>query len=554
MHGVQGCLGRRSIPRTWLFPQISAPARAPSPPVLQPSGNTPLRAEEFNTLRKELQGRRKELEKLTSVLAELDLQVNFNTNLASATSTPNLYLGVLNERLVESEESMVELGLETNTLLNMLHRIKRSKRECELEVTELRDTLRRQDHEVMDAEMEFKSAHQMLDTMQREVRQQYEDEVNARTVQSMEIAALRKIHTAETQLQDQIAAHERDRERKTSARFRVRIGAKVDHQVKQEVAHAMKEELQGHHASSLKEAFEIIRQRTGLSGLDDIVQSIVAGPAKMESMRVEAVEAKGRVSELEKQLEGVKGMLRDYSTGSSSRSSRAAEQFAEPIRQAQIRLKNNRSLFGAVNKLEKTCMWWLTYTLQRFQALGDDGEKDSDEKVPVLLETLEQKLTKIMNMVPKEEAAGRRPKTGEAEAADGEERPSSRPGTQASLSATGRGSSQVLSPLQKAMESKNVHNVRVELSGPLSRIPSAAEVPAAGGGDVSPSAVLERPDTPTREAIKKSSARIVMKATAPPKKKKAGPYIPGGGENRPKGRRRSVQRPFSSEGRPLIGR
>ena len=85
------------------------------------------------------------------MLAELDLQVNFNTNLASATSTPNLYLGVLNERLVESEESMVELGLETNTLLNMLHRIKRSKRECELEVTELRDTLRRQDHEVMDA-------------------------------------------------------------------------------------------------------------------------------------------------------------------------------------------------------------------------------------------------------------------------------------------------------------------------------------------------------------------------------------------------------------------
>ena len=90
MHGVQGCLGRRSIPRTWLFPQISAPARAPSPPVLQPSGNTPLRAEEFNTLRKELQGRRKELEKLTSVLAELDLQVNFNPNLASALSTPNL--------------------------------------------------------------------------------------------------------------------------------------------------------------------------------------------------------------------------------------------------------------------------------------------------------------------------------------------------------------------------------------------------------------------------------------------------------------------------------
>ena len=44
-------------------------------------------------------------------------------------------------------------------------------------------------------------------------------------------------------------------------------------------------------------------------------------------------------------------MLRDYSTGSSSRSSRAAEQFAEPIRQAQIRLKNNRSLFAAVNKL-----------------------------------------------------------------------------------------------------------------------------------------------------------------------------------------------------------
>ena len=74
-------------------------------------------------------------------------------------------------------------------------------------------------------------------------------------------------------------------------------------------------------------------------------------------------------------------------------------------------------------------MWWLTYTLQRFQALGDDGEKVTDEKVPVLLDTLEQKLTKIMNMVPKEEAAGRRPKTGEAEAADGEERPSSRPGT-----------------------------------------------------------------------------------------------------------------------------
>ena len=54
-------------------------------------------AEEFNTLRKELQGKRKELEKLTSVLAELDLQANFNTNLASATSTPNLYLAVLDD-------------------------------------------------------------------------------------------------------------------------------------------------------------------------------------------------------------------------------------------------------------------------------------------------------------------------------------------------------------------------------------------------------------------------------------------------------------------------
>ena len=81
-------------PEDLAFPPDLRPRARPSSPVLQPSGNTPLRAEEFNTLRKELQGRRKELEKLTSVLAELDQQVNFNTNLASATSTPNLYLGV----------------------------------------------------------------------------------------------------------------------------------------------------------------------------------------------------------------------------------------------------------------------------------------------------------------------------------------------------------------------------------------------------------------------------------------------------------------------------
>ena len=144
------------------------------------------------------------MEELAAEILELDLQVDFNEGLADRKSTPNLYCAMLLRKMQDLDVKEAEAFVGQNCLNVILARVLEGKEEEERQIEVLRQMMKRQDHSLQEAGLNFSGARQALRSAQLELIQVEDEQADQALLRKLELESLQKIRDSEEALSRQL--------------------------------------------------------------------------------------------------------------------------------------------------------------------------------------------------------------------------------------------------------------------------------------------------------------------------------------------------------------